>query len=128
MFCVHFLFYLFIFWNIKKNVGYIFFWFYLYEPRSSQAIEPLGWDLKLRLFQDPSRWATESWFKALSHDPSKPRSTSSQNPSLYPLWAEIRAIEPRYKPSRVEPRYLSYSFVAKFKVLLKLHLEFEGEC
>ena len=75
----------------KINVGYTF-WFYLHEPRSSQAIKPLSWDLEPRPFQDPILWATESWFKPLSHDLSKPRSISSYNPSH-------RASQPRSEPS-----------------------------
>ena len=63
-----------------------------------RAFEPLSCDL--------SHWAMIS--------PSQPLSpqTKSEPPSF---WAEIRAIELRYEPSRVEPRYLSYSFVTKLK-------------
>ena len=35
------------------------------------------------------------------------------------LWAKIRAIEPRYELSRVEPRYLSYFFITKLNGFIK---------
>ena len=113
------------FWKKKKKkqfVGYIF-WFYLHEPRSSQAIEPPNWDPETRPFQDPSIWVTDPLSEALSHDLTKPSwdlSLEAKNPSH-------RTFEPRCEPSRVEPHFELY-FVTKLEVLLKLHLEFEGEC
>ena len=77
---------------------------------------------KIRASKPLSHWAAiraiEPWF-----DQAKLRSKSpSQNPSR-------RAIELRFEPSRVEPRYLSYSFVTKLKGYIKnLHLKFEREC
>ena len=89
----------------KKKMWDILFWFYLHEPRSSQAIKPLSWDLEPRPFEDPSLWATKSQSKPLSHDSTKPSQDllqaklqatepSSRDPSYR---AEIRA-----KPSRAK--------------------------
>ena len=55
----------------KKKSG-IIVWFYFHESRLSQAIEPLSWDPKPRLFQDLSLWATKLRFEPLSHDSTKP--------------------------------------------------------
>ena len=69
-----------------------------------QASKPLS--------RDSSHWAiiwpsqAEIYFKPKSKPPS--------------LWAEIRAIEPRYESSQVEPKYLHYSFVNKFKGFIKI--------
>ena len=99
----------------KKLVGT--FWFYLNELRSSQAIEPLSWDFEPKPFQDPS-------LEQLSSDPSHWAMIRPSHAEIYfkpkskppSLWA----IEPRYEPSRVEPRYLSYSFVNKLKGFIKI--------
>ena len=104
----------------KKLVGFTF-WFYLNESRSSQAIESLSWDPEPRPFQDPS-------LEPLSRDPSHRAMIRPSHAEIYyrpkskplSLWAEIWAIEPRYEPSRVEPRYLSYSFVNKLTGFIKI--------
>ena len=80
---------------LKKKMWGRLFLFYFHEPRSSQTIEPLSWD------PEP-----------LSHDLTKP--------SRDLLQAKIQATEPRYEPSRVEPRYLSYSYVNKLKGFIKI--------
>ena len=70
----------------KERKWDILFWFYLHEPRSSQAIEPLNWDLEPRLFEDLSLWVTEPRSEPLSHDPTKPSRDLFQ--------AKIQATEP----------------------------------
>ena len=105
----------------KKKCG-IYFFDFIFMSRdraklSSHWAEILSQDhLKIRasepLSRDPSHWAmirlsqAKIYFKPNSKPPSHR--------------AEIRAIEPRYEPSRVEPRYLSYSFVNKFKGFIKI--------
>ena len=76
----------FFFFEFWINFCGIIVWFYLHEPRSSQAIEPLSWDPEPKPFQDPSLWATEPRFEPLSHDPTKP--------SQDLLQAKIQATEP----------------------------------
>ena len=69
------------------------------------ASEPLSRDPSHRAMIQPSQAEIEV---------PKPK---SKPPSL---WAEIRAIGSSYKPSWVEPRYLSYFFVNKLKSFIKI--------
>ena len=109
------------FWNYKNEkgepfVGYIFWW---------AKIEPSHWATELRSRSKTFKiWASKPLSHDLSHQamiqPNQAEINVPKPKSKPPsLWAEIRAIEPKYKPSRVESKYLSYFFVTKLKGYIK---------
>ena len=132
MFCLHFylFIYLFLFAILKKRVqnwqrpvketkkrkticGIFFILFSWAEIEPSHCATELRSRAKTISSSEPlSHWAAIRVIEPWS-DQAKSRFTSSQNPSH-------RASEPRYVPSRVEPRYLSYSYVNKLKGFIKI--------
>ena len=85
-----------------------FFILFLHKPRSSQALEPLSWDLEPRYsrFEALNHWVE---IEPLSHDPTKPSHDQSSSKDL------SQAIKPLSWDSSQDPSFSA--FVAVFLFL-----------